>query len=111
MKAQRRLSSRPSHVSRGNVLDDLDFSPAEAASIKLKLQLHAEIMKVVKRRKLTPRQLEKLLDIPQPRVSELLGGKIFEGMSSDRLASYLQQLGRTIELRTKSDKSRPIEAA
>jgi predicted XRE-type DNA-binding protein len=92
-------------------LDDLGFSPAEAAAIKLKVQLHSEIMKVVRRRKLSPRELEKLLRIPQPRVSELLNGRIFERMTSDRLATYLHRLGRTIEVRTKPDKPRPGEAA
>jgi hypothetical protein len=36
------------------VIDDLGCSPA--ATIKLKVQLAREIMKVVRRRKLTPRQ-------------------------------------------------------
>lgn len=111
MKRQTKTPNRPTHVSRGNVIDDLGFSPEESASIKLKVQLHGEIMKVVKRRKLTPRQLEELLRIPQPRVSELLNGKIFERMTSDRLATYLQRLGRTIEIRTKAAKRQPIEAA
>lgn len=111
MKMQHKKHNKPTHVSKGNVIDDLGFSPDEAASIKLKVQLHSEIMKVVNRRKLTPRQLEMLLDIPQPRVSELLNGKIFERMTSDRLATYLQRLGRTVEVRTKPDKPHPIEAA
>jgi predicted XRE-type DNA-binding protein len=93
------------------VIDDLGFSPSESASIKLKVQLHSELMKVIRRRKLTPRQLERLFAISQPRVSELLNGKIFERMTSDRLATYLQRLGRTVEIRTKPDTPYPIEAA
>jgi predicted XRE-type DNA-binding protein len=111
MIQQTKKPDGPTHVSKGNVIDDLGFSLEESASIKLKVQLHGEIMKVVKRRKLTPRQLEKLLGIPQPRVSELVNGKIFERMTSDRLATYLQRLGRTIEIRTKAAKPRPTEAA
>jgi predicted XRE-type DNA-binding protein len=111
MKTQHKKPNKPTYVSKGNVIDDLAFSPDEAASIKLKVQLHSEIMKAVKRRKLTPRQLERLLDIPQPRVSELLNGKIFERMTSDRLATYLQRLGRAVEVRTKPEKAHPIEAA
>ena len=111
MRAQHKKPIRPAHVSKGNVIDDLGFSPEEAASVKLKVQLHSEIMKVVKGRKLTPRQLEKLLAVPQPRVSELLNGKIFERMTSDRLATYLHRLGRTVEIRTKPEKPHPTEAA
>ena len=64
------------------------------------MQLHSEILKVVNRKNLTPRQLEKVLDIPQPRVSELLNGKISK-MTSDKLATYLHQLGRSVEVKTK----------
>jgi predicted XRE-type DNA-binding protein len=110
MKARPSKPTKPSHVSKGNVIDDLGFSPDEAASIKLKVQLHSEILKVVKRRKLTPRQLEVLLEIAQPRVSELLNGKIFERMTSDRLVTYLHRLGRSVEIRTRPDKSRLVEA-
>ena len=111
MATRKKVANKPSHVSKGNVIDDLGFSPEEAASVKLKVELHIEIMKVVKKRKLTPRQLEKLLDIPQPRVSELLKGKIFEKMTSDRLATYLHRLGRTVEIRTKSRKMQGTKAA
>jgi predicted XRE-type DNA-binding protein len=111
MKTQHKKSNKPTYVSKGNVIDDLDFSPEVAASVKLKVQLHREIMKVVKGRKLMPRQLEKLLDIPQPRVSELVNGKIFERMTSDRLATYLHRLGRTVEVRTRPGKPHPTEAA
>lgn len=111
MRMRHKTLTKPTHVSKGNVIDDLGFSPDEAASIKLKVQLHSEIMKVVQRRKLTPRQLEKLLDIPQPRVSELVNGKIFARMTSDRLVTYLHRLGRAVEIRTKPETPRPIEAA
>ena len=93
--------NKPSHISKGNVLDDLDFTPEQAALIKLKSQLLNEIIKVAKRKKFTPRQLEALLDVPQPRVSELLNGKISK-MSSDKLTAYLSKLGRSVEIRTKA---------
>ena len=89
----------PSHVTQGNVFADLKFSSEEAAVMALKVQLHVEIMKVVMRKKLTSRQLEKLLDVPQPRVSELLNGKLSK-MSSDKLAKYLYQLGRSVQVKT-----------
>ena len=97
--------TKPSHISKGNVLDDLGFSPEESAVIQLKMQLNSEIIKVVKKRKLTPRQVEKLLDAPQPRVSELLNGKISK-FSSDKLTQYLYLLGRSVEVCTKP---RPME--
>jgi len=89
--------NKPSHVSRGNVIDDLGFSPEEAAAIKLKASLHAEILRIVEKRKLKSRQLEKILDQPQPRISELLTGKISK-MSAEKLAGYLSRLGVEIKI-------------
>ena len=95
-----KTANRPTHVTTGNVFADLSFSSEEAAVMALKVQLHIEIMKAVKRQKLTPRKLEKLLDVPQPRVSELLSGKLSK-MSSDKLARYLHQLGRSVQVKTR----------
>ena len=94
--------NKPSHVSKGNVIDDLGFSPDEAAAIKLKACLHAEIVRVVEQRKLKARDLEKLLDQPQPRISELMNGKISK-MSAEKLAGYLSRLG--VEIRISARKA------
>jgi predicted XRE-type DNA-binding protein len=96
MKARAR-ENKPSHISKGNVIDDLGFSPEEAAAVKLKVNLHAEILKVVEKRKLKSRDLEKILDQPQPRISELLNGKISK-MSAEKLAGYLSRLGVEIKV-------------
>ncbi|MEX2318043.1 MAG: helix-turn-helix transcriptional regulator [Pirellulales bacterium] len=94
-----------SHVTRGNVFEDLGFTAEEAAILRMKTQLHVEIMRVIEKRRLTPRQLEKLLDVPQPRVSELLNGKISR-MTADLLTKYLYRLGREIMLQTKKGGAR-----
>ena len=88
---------KPTYISKGNVIDDLGFSPEEAAAIKLKASLHAEILRVVAKRKLRSRDLEKILDQPQPRISELLNGKISK-MSAEKLAGYLSRLGIEIKI-------------
>jgi predicted XRE-type DNA-binding protein len=61
------------------------------------VNLHAEILKVVEKRKLKSRDLEKILDQPQPRISELLTGKISK-MSAEKLAGYLSLLGVEIKV-------------
>jgi predicted XRE-type DNA-binding protein len=88
--------SKPAYASTGNVFEDLGFSPEEAAILRMKTQLHIEIMRAIEKRGLTPRQLEKVLDVPQPRVSELVSGKISR-MKADLLAAYLDRLGREVE--------------
>ncbi|MDO8519839.1 MAG: XRE family transcriptional regulator [Deltaproteobacteria bacterium] len=87
----------PTHITRGNVFDDLGFSPEEAAAIKLKADLHAEILKIVRARKLSPKKLEKILDQPQPRISELLCGKISK-MSAEKLVGYLSLLQVSVNI-------------
>ncbi|MEX2170974.1 MAG: XRE family transcriptional regulator [Pirellulales bacterium] len=92
-------TSKPTHVSTDKLFEDLGFSKEQAAVLELKLALHNEIMKVVEKQKLTSRQLEKLLDIPQSRASELLNGKISQ-MSADRLTKFLYRLGRQVQVTT-----------
>lgn len=105
-----KTTSKPAHVTRGNVFADLGFSPEEAAILRMKTQLHIEIMREIEKRRLTPRQLEKLLDVPQPRVSELTSGKISR-MTADLLAKYLYRLGREVEMKTKQSRKRSAVVA
>ena len=44
-------------------------------------------------------RVEEALDVPQPRVSELLNGKTSR-MTTDLLAKYFCRLGREIEIKT-----------
>jgi len=81
---------RATHVTRGNVLDDLGFAPEHATALKFKAELYQAILKVAK--KYTQRELQILLGEPQPRVSELLNGKI-SNKSVDKLLTYAGRLG------------------
>lgn len=109
----KRDKNKPSHVSKGNVFNDLGFSSEEAAALKLKSDLHSEILKVVEKKRISARELEKLLDQPQPRISELLTGKISK-MSAERLTGYLHLLGRSIKISSapqiKKNASRELRA-
>jgi predicted XRE-type DNA-binding protein len=82
--------SKPTHVTRGNVLDDLGFSPEQAAILKFKADLYQAILKHA--RKYSQKQLQVILAEPQPRVSELLNGKI-SNKSVDKLLYYAGRLG------------------
>ena len=82
--------SKPTHVTRGNVLDDLGFSPEEATALKFKAALYQAILKHAQ--KYSPKQLQVILAEPQPRVSELLNGKI-ANKSVDKLLYYAGRLG------------------
>lgn len=81
---------RPTHVTHGNVLDDLGFSPEQATALKFKAELYQAILRVAK--KYSQKKLQIILGEPQPRVSELLNGKI-ANKSVDKLLSYAGRLG------------------
>jgi predicted XRE-type DNA-binding protein len=83
-------SSKPTHVTRGNVFDDLGFSPEQAIALKFKAELYQAILKYAK--KYSQKELQVILDEPQPRVSELLNGKI-ANKSVDKLLYYAGRLG------------------
>ena len=92
--------NRPSHISKGNLLEDLGLSSEEKAALKLKMDLHAEIMRIIEKKKFTARALENILNQPQPRVSELLRGKL-SVMSAEKLAGYLSLLGFAVKVTSK----------
>jgi predicted XRE-type DNA-binding protein len=89
-------ANKSRHVTRGNVLDDLGFSPEQAAALKFKAQLYQAILKYSE--KYSQKELQLILGEPQPRVSELLNGKI-ANKSIDKMLYYAGRLG--IETRAK----------
>jgi len=96
--ARKRSQKLITHVTRGNVLDELDLDEQELLELKLKADLHQDILKLIKKKKFTPRQLEKLFDIPQPRVSELLRGKL-SLLSVSKLLYYANLLGARADVK------------
>jgi predicted XRE-type DNA-binding protein len=83
-------ANKPTHLTRGNVLDDLGFSPENATALKFKAELYQAILKCAK--KYSQKELQIILGEPQPRVSELLNGKI-ANKSVDKLLHYAGRLG------------------
>ena len=108
MKSKR--TSNTTHVTRGDIFIDLGFTPEESAVIRLKMELLDEALKVIEKKKLTARQLEKILNVPQPRVSELMNGRI-STMSADKLTKYLALLDRSVKVTTKYKKYKKTKAA
>jgi predicted XRE-type DNA-binding protein len=82
--------SKPTHVTHGNVLDDLGLSPEQATVLKFKADLYQAILRHAQ--KYSQKQLQVILAEPQPRVSELLNGKIAK-KSVDKLLYYAGRLG------------------
>ncbi len=85
----------------GNVFEDVGFPPAEAAHLLIRTDLMIRIERVLKARGLTQANAAKLLKVSQPRVSDLMRGRV-DRFSIDTLIDMLARLGVTVTLRTKS---------
>lgn len=94
-------ANKSTHITRGNVLDDLGFSPEHSTALKFKAELYQAILKCAK--KYSQKQLQVILGEPQPRVSELLNGKI-ANKTVDKLLHYAGRLG--IEAKAKFAQTR-----
>jgi len=92
----KRAAKKSTHVTHGSVLDDLGFSRDEATALKFKAELYRAVLRCAKR--YSQKELQVILGEPQPRVSELLNGKI-SNKSVDKLLHYAGRLG--IEARAK----------
>jgi predicted XRE-type DNA-binding protein len=89
-------STRPPFArSSGNVFEDLRVAePAEALA---KSELAALIARALRARQLTQIAAAKVLGIDQPKVSELMRGRLTR-FSTERLMSFLTRLGRDVEI-------------
>ena len=80
-----------------NVFDDLGFSRDEAAALNMKSMLHSKIIRHAKG--YSQIQLQEMLGEPQPRISDLLRGKISK-FSLETLVTYAEALHLRPEIKT-----------
>jgi predicted XRE-type DNA-binding protein len=97
----RRSSGRAKDVeivpSSGNVFTDLGFDPEEAMNLHLRSQLMIELRRLIVERGLTQMQAAKLFGVTQPRVSNLMKGKIGD-FSLDHLIQIAGRAGAVVRL-------------
>jgi len=89
--------------STGNVFRDLGFRREEAEHLLVRADLLIEVQKLIASRGLKQREAAKLLRVSQPRVSDLLRGRI-ELFSTDVLIDMLARLGARVRLTVKPDR-------
>jgi len=80
-----------------NVWDALEDDPAERESLKIKSRLVIDIEQRIKALGLTQAQAAKLMGISQPRVSDVVNGKI-DRFTIDMLITMLIRLGLHVEV-------------
>ncbi len=79
----------------GNVFADLGFSAEEAENLKVRADLMVALTKLIEARGLTQAAAAKLLGVSQPRVSDLVRGKI-DRFSIDMLIAMLGAAGAQV---------------
>ena len=85
--------------SSGNVFTDLGFDADEAEHLKIRSALMATLRQILQDKKLTQAQAAELLEVSQPRVSDLVRGKI-DMFSIDTLVDMLARAGVRVHVRT-----------
>jgi predicted XRE-type DNA-binding protein len=93
--------------SSGNVFRDLGFGAAEAEHLAIRSELMIKIEKLLKARGLTQAEAAKVMHVSQPRVSDLLRGRL-DLFSTDALIDMLARLGVSVRVAFGAAKSRRV---
>ena len=83
--------------SSGNVFRDLGFSREEAENLKMRTDLMIQLSKLIQARRLTQADAADLFGVTQPRVSDLVRGKI-DRFSVDTLVAMLGHAGVRVQI-------------
>jgi len=82
----------------GDVFRDVGFSVSEAENLRIRSEMMNALIAQIEKRKLTQSRAAKLLGVTQPRVSDLMRGKIHL-FSIDTLVNMLAAAGLRVDLR------------
>jgi predicted XRE-type DNA-binding protein len=83
-----------------DVFADLGFTPAEAENLRIRSAMMRALIDFVRKNKLTQVRAARLLGVSQPRISDLMRGKI-NLFSIDNLVNLLAAGGLRVELKVK----------
>ena len=87
-------------ASSGNVFEDLGFSGEEAEHLRIRSDLMIEISRLVADRGLTQAAAAALMGVSQPRISDLVHGKV-DRFSIDTLVAMLGRAGVAVKFTTR----------
>jgi len=84
--------------SSGNVFTDLGFPPEEAAILRMRADLMADLRKFVEKKGLTQVDAAKVFGVSQSRVSDLVRGK-WEKFSLEMLITLATRAGMRVSVK------------
>jgi predicted XRE-type DNA-binding protein len=91
--------------SSGNVFKDVGFPDDEAEHLRVRADLLIQIQRALQARRLKQAEAARLLGVTQPRVSDLVRGRI-DLFSVDSLIDMLARLGVRVKVVVTSPKKR-----
>ena len=91
------------HYSSENVFRDLGFGTEEAENLRIRADLMIQLGKLIKSKRLTQAGAARLFGVTQPRVSDLVRGRI-ELFSIDSLVEMLGRSGARVSFVVKTGK-------
>ena len=97
------MATRSLRRSSGNVFRDLGFSTEDAENLRIRSELMARLAKLIEERGLTQADAAKVFGVTQPRVSDLVRGKI-DRFSIDMLVVMLAKAGIRVTFTTRTRK-------
>ena len=81
-----------------SAFDALEKDPAMAENLKIRAQLMNVLSEYIRRKKLTQADAAALFDVTQPRISDLIRGKI-ERFTIDMLVNMLARSGKHLNVK------------
>ena len=93
--------------STGNVFRDLGFSKEESEHLLVRADLLIQVQKAIESKRLKQAEAAKILRVTQPRVSDLLRGRI-DLFSTDSLIDMLARLGVGVRIVVKTPRSKKV---
>ena len=95
-------------MRKRNVFDDLGFTEAESTALSIKAELHSKI--VANAKHYTQNELREILGESQPRISDLMRGKISK-FSLEMLVRYADALKMRPEIKVHRPKQHGVAVA
>ena len=83
--------------SSGNVFADLGFGPEEAEHLRIRSDLMLALRQLIEERRLTQAEAARVFGVTQPRISNLVRGRI-DLFSIDTLVDMLARVGIRVEV-------------
>ncbi len=97
-------SNKPGHITKGDLFDDLGFSPEETLEMKIKAEIWQALLHHIEQHGFTQAYLVTTLKANQPDVSNLLHGKISR-ISITKLIQFAGRLNLNARVKVTSPKA------